>query len=179
MLSPPPRHYCHWIFVVCCDLSPLFALNDIGNILWNSLIWWSPFLTASLGFIWASESSFEETQVGWWASPKAASSWLGKKISRFLFVHLDLLPSYQYAFSIIYVQDKVILAINSAAAAKIFFERHVAPGRSFAQFSILCMYSLQDSNPASQLHSSSIPLWCAIFDDLCCVFSGLLPSCGK
>ncbi|KAG7962002.1 hypothetical protein I3843_09G043600 [Carya illinoinensis] len=36
--------------------------------------------------------------------------------------------------------DKVILAINSAAAAKIFFERHVAPGRSFAQFSILCMF---------------------------------------
>ncbi|XP_059428829.1 uncharacterized protein LOC132162586 isoform X3 [Corylus avellana] len=34
--------------------------------------------------------------------------------------------------------DTVILAINSAAAAKILFERHVATGRSFVWFSIIC-----------------------------------------
>lgn len=55
-----------------------------------------------------------------------------------------------------FVQDTVILAINSAAAAKIFFERHMAARRNFAQFSIVCMYFLQDLVPGSHLLSSSI-----------------------
>ncbi|KAF3957541.1 hypothetical protein CMV_017460 [Castanea mollissima] len=36
--------------------------------------------------------------------------------------------------------DTVILAINSAASAKIFFERHVAPRRPVVQFVIVCRF---------------------------------------
>ena len=38
------------------------------------------------------------------------------------------------------VQDTVILAINSAASAKIFFKRHVAPRRPVVRFFIVCRY---------------------------------------
>lgn len=78
--SPTPAFLFIESVIFCYDSSPpLFALNNIGNILWNSRIWWSPFLTASLGFIWESESSLEEAQVGWWTSPKAATRWLGNR----------------------------------------------------------------------------------------------------
>lgn len=77
-------------------------------------------------------------------------------VPKIYFCAFRLWTGYLYALSFFFVQDTVILAINSATAAKNFFERHMAARRNFAQFSIVCMYSLQDLVLGSHLLSSSI-----------------------
>lgn len=71
-------------------------------------------------------------------------------------------------------QDTVILAINSAAAAKLALETRVGFKRSVSGFFIIISRYCLENFVAHHL-----PLWLHFFYEVCCVFSGLLLSCGK
>lgn len=70
------------------------------------------------------------------------------------------------------MQDTIILAINSAAAAKAVIEKHMNSKRSYAGFSIIHVYY-----QLTLLFSLIVP-FSAILDALSCAVSGVLLSCG-
>lgn len=72
--------------LVLMNNKPSFVGSNSADILWHSHLRGSPFLITSLEFVGPSEGSFEETQVGSWTSPKAATPCFGNIVCDTSFV---------------------------------------------------------------------------------------------